>query len=131
MARRKKRVPVWVQLFVVWIVISGLTSTGVMYLRARGTIGDAVFAPIAPLVCGAGDELETAYGTSDERVNNRGRSDPTSSRTLTYATLDAAACVSSTGERSAVTGRFTIVMLGLGGLFGGAVVGALALSMRR
>lgn len=131
MARSKGRAPLWVQWLIVWIVMSGLASTGLMYLRSRGVVGDGVFQPVVPLVCGEGARLETAYGTRDERVDNRGRSDPTSSRTLTYAALDDAACVAPDGTRTDAKGRLTAVMIGLGGAAGAALVGLLFVSQRR
>lgn len=131
MARRKGRAPLWVQWLIVWIVVSGLGSTGLMYLRSRGVVGDGAFQPIVPFVCGPGARLETAYGSRDERVDNRGRSDPTSGRTLTYAALDEAVCVAPEGTRTDARGRFTAVMIGLGAVAGGALVGLLFVSQRR
>lgn len=131
MARRKARAPLWVQWLIVWIVVSGLGSTGLMYLRSRGIVSDGAFQPVASLVCQPGERLRTAYGTRDERVDDRGRNDPRSSRALTYAALDAAVCVGADGTGTDVRGRFTAVVIGLGGLAGGALVGLLFLSQRR
>lgn len=131
MARRKGRAPLWVQWLIVWIVVSGLGSTGLMYLRSRGVFGDALFRPVVPLVCAPGARLETAYGTRDERVDRLGRSDPTSSRALTYAALDEATCVAADGTRTDAKGRLTAVMLGTGALGGGILVGLLFVAQRR
>ncbi len=62
MARRKRRAPVWLQYLIVWIVVSGLGAAGLMFLRSRGVVSDAIFQPLAPVLCDAGSRLETAYG---------------------------------------------------------------------
>lgn len=131
MARRRGRAPRWVQWLIVWIVVSGLGSSGLMYLRARGVVDDRVFQPVLPLVCGQGARLDTAYGTRDERVDDRGRNDPASSRALSYAALDEATCVAPDGTRVDAKGRLTAVILGLGALGGGVLVGLLFVAQRR
>lgn len=131
MARRKARAPRWVQWLIVWIVVSGLGAAGLMYLRARGAIGDQAFQPVGSLVCGPGERLQTSYGTRDERVDRLGRNDPTSSRTLSYAALDAAVCARPDGTGTDVRGRFTAAVLGVSGLAGAVLVGLLFVSQRR
>lgn len=131
MARRRGQAPLWVQWLIVWAVVSGLSAAGLMYLRSRGLVGDALFQPLAPVLCPQGGRIDTAYGTRTEHVDDLGRSDPTSSRSLTYAALDAATCVSADGQRTDVTGRLTAAVIGLGGVAGATVVGLLALLRRR
>lgn len=131
MARRRGRAPLWVQWFIVWAVVSGLSAAGLMYLRSRGSVGDAVFQPLASVLCPPGARIETAYGTSTEHVDDLGRSDPTSSRTLNYAALDTASCVSAQGTRTDVKGRLTAATIVIGGVAGTALVGLLAALRRR
>ncbi len=131
MARSKRGAPVWVQWLIVWAVVSGLGTSGVMYLRSRGVFGDAAFQPIATLVCGPGARLETDYSSRLNVVNNRGQSTPNAGRQQVSTGLDRAMCVAPDGTRHDARFRFTATVLALGGLGGAVVVGLLRAVQRR
>lgn len=131
MARRKARAPRWVQWLIVWIVVSGLGASGVMFLRSRDVFDDAAFQPLAPLVCGPGARLETAYSSRLNVVNNRGQSTPNAGRQQVSTGLDSALCVAPDGTRRDARFRFTAAVIALGGLGGAALVGLLRLLQRR
>ena len=48
------RAPVRLQLLIVWIVLSGLGASVLMFMRSRDIFGDAVFQPLAPVLCAPG-----------------------------------------------------------------------------
>lgn len=131
MGRRKKQAPVWLQLLIVWIVVSGLGASGLMFLRARDVVSDAVFQPLAPLLCGAGARIDTAYSSRMSLVDNRGRSTPVAGRQQVSTGLDRATCVWPDREGVAVTGGFTAVVLALGGVAGAVVVAGMMALRRR
>ena len=74
MGRKQGKAPVWLQVLIVWIVISGLGTMGVMFLRSRDVFGDAVFQPLVPLLCQAGNRIETRYSSRRNLVDDKGRS---------------------------------------------------------
>ncbi len=130
MGRKKRRAPVWLQYAIVWIVVSGLGASGLMFLRSRGVVSDAVFRPLVPLLCDAGSRLETAYSSRESTVDQRGRSSPVGRQQVSTG-LDSAACVAPDGRRTLVTGGLTALVLALGGAAGGVLVALLALTSRR
>ncbi len=99
---RKQQLPVWIQIALVWIVMSTLSAFGVLYLRASGAVGDGLFQPLAPVVCAAGDRLETSYVERSERMgrDNAARS----ARRQRVFSLDAATCVAADGGERPGTG---------------------------
>jgi hypothetical protein len=127
----RRRAPVSLQLLVVWIVLSGLGASGLMFLRSRDIVGDAVFQPLAPVLCGPGDRIETAYSSRASTVDAKGRSSPTAGRQVVSTGLDDAVCVSSDGRRVSVKGGFTALVLALGAVAGAVATGVLALARRR
>lgn len=131
MGRRKGQAPVWVQVLIIWIVVSGLGTMGVMFLRSRDVFSDAIFQPLVPLLCQAGDRIETRYSSRMNLVDDRGRSSTTGANRQQVSTgLDAATCVSPDGRQTAATG-FTPAVLGIGGLVGGGLLGLGALTRKR
>lgn len=130
MGRRKGQAPVWVQVLIVWIVISGLGAAVVMFLRSRQVFSDAVFQPLVPVLCQAGDRIETRYSSRMNLVDDRGRSSTTGANRQQVSTgLDAATCVSPDGRQAVATG-FTPLVLGIAGIAGGVFVGLVALTRR-
>jgi hypothetical protein len=131
MARRTRGAPVWVQWLIVWVVVSGLGASAMMFLRSRDVFDDAAFQPLAPLVCGPGARLETAYSSRLNVVNNRGQSTPNAGRQQVSTGLDSAMCVAPDGTSHEARGRFTAAVIALGGLAGAVLVGLLRLLQRR
>lgn len=130
MGRRKGQAPVWVQVLIVWIVISGLGATGVMFLRSREVFSDAMFQPLVPVLCQAGDRIETRYSSRMNLVDERGRSSTTGANRQQVSTgLDAVTCVSPDGREAVATG-LTPLVLGIAGIAGGVFVGLVALTRR-
>jgi len=127
----RRRAPIWVQLLIVWAVTSGIGASGLMYLRSHGILGDAVFQPLAPILCEPGERLETAYSSRVSDVDGRGRSSPSGGRQVVSTGLDDAECVSPDGRRVSVKGKLTTLVLAIGGLAGAAVTGAIGLARRR
>lgn len=130
MGRKKRRAPVWLQYLIVWIVVSGLGASGLMFLRSRGVVGDAIFQPLVPVLCAAGSRLETAYGSRESTVDRLGRSSPTGRQQVSTG-LDRATCVAPDGRTTVVSGGLTALVLALGGAAGGVLVALLALMQRR
>jgi hypothetical protein len=130
MGRRKGQAPVWVQVLIVWIVISGLGAAGVMFLRSREVFSDAIFQPLVPVLCQGGDRIETRYSSRMNLVDDRGRSSTTGANRQQVSTgLDAATCVSADGRQAEAAG-FTPLVLGIAGIAGAVFVGLVALTRR-
>jgi hypothetical protein len=130
MGRGKRRAPVWLQYLIVWIVVSGLGASGLMFLRSRGVVSDAIFQPLVPVLCDAGSRLETAYSSRESTVDRQGRTSQTG-RQQTSTGLDRATCVAPDGRTTAVTGGLTALVLALGGAAGALLVALLVLVQRR
>lgn len=128
---RKGRAPRWAQWLILWIVVSGLLSTGLMYLRARGVVGDGAFQALARPLCGKNARLETAYSSRETSVTFEGQYTPVAGRQQISTGLDSAVCVTAEGTRTDVAAGFTAAMIALGGLAGGVMVGSLAAFGRR
>ena len=94
----KKQLPVWAQMGLVWFVMSTLSAFGLLYLRANESIGDGLFQPLAPVVCAAGDRLETSYVRKTVRVGQRGETVYRGGRQQQVFSLDAATCVAADGS---------------------------------
>jgi hypothetical protein len=125
------RAPVWLQLLIVWVVLSGLGASALMFMRSRNVFGDAVFQPLAPILCAPGGRIETTYGSRASTVDAKGRSAPSGGRQLVSTGLDDAVCVSPDGRRVPVKGGLTALVLALGAVGGAVVTGTLALARRR
>ena len=94
---KKKQLPVWAQMALVWFVMSTLSAFGLTYLRAIDTIGDGVFQPLVPIVCSAGERLETTYVQKLTRVGDRGETVYRGGRQRQVFSLDAATCIAADG----------------------------------
>jgi hypothetical protein len=100
-SKRRTKAPVWVQLLVVWLVVSGLGLSVLLYLRASGKLSDAIFQPLAPALCGRSNRIETAY----DWVARVPRHHPERQAGVSLglaAMLRGAECVTPTGERKAL-----------------------------
>jgi hypothetical protein len=95
---KKTQLPVWAQMGLVWFVLSTLSAFGLLYLRASETIGDRVFQPLAPMVCAAGERLETTYVQKTRLVGNRGETVYRGGRQQQVFSLDAATCIAADGS---------------------------------
>ena len=121
---KKKQLPVWAQMALVWFVMSTLSAFGLLYLRASDTIGDGIFQPVASVLCSAGDRLETTYVQKTVRVDSSGRSvgtDARQGRQQQVFSLDAATCRATDGSSRAAAAFEPIVWsvfaIGFGVLF--------------
>ena len=97
---KKRQLPMWAQVGLVWFVMSTLSAFGLLYLRASETIGDGVLQPLARVVCAAGDRLETSYAQTSVRVGGRGESLARGRRQAVFS-LDAATCLPPDGREYA------------------------------
>ena len=115
---RKQQLPAWIQIALVWIVMSTLSAFGVLYLRASGAVGDGIFQPLAAVVCTAGDGLETSYVERSERMG-RDNAAQSARRQRVFA-LDAATCVAADGGKRSGTG-FVPAVWGIAAVFWGVL----------
>ena len=118
--------PVWLQYLIVWVAGAGPGASGLMFLRSRGVVSDAIFVAAGPVLCEAGSHLETAYGSRESTVDRLGRSS-SSERQQISTGLDSARCVAPDGRTTVVTGGLTALVLGLGGAAGSLLALAIAL----
>jgi hypothetical protein len=110
MRRRKKRLPVSIQLLLIWFVTSTLLAMGVLHLRAKEKLSDRVFQPLATVLCPGGQRLETTYKWV-EAAPRRNFGDPRELPQGSYPALGRAECVGPSGDRQPAPGFLAAVWL--------------------
>ena len=99
-----------VQALVAWFVVSGLSTAGVLYLRATERVSDRLFQPMAAVLCDHGQRLATRYKWI-EQAPRREFGDPRELPPRSVAALDVAECVGGAGDRRPATGFLAAVWL--------------------
>jgi hypothetical protein len=97
-----------VQAILVWFVLSTLLAMGILHLRAKETLSDRVFQPLALVLCNSDERLETSYKAA-QQVTRRGFQDSPRAPQQSVWTLDVAECVAQSGVRKRATGFVLLV----------------------
>jgi hypothetical protein len=99
-ARRRKKISWRTQIAIVWFVIAGLLTFGLLNLRSNGKLTDRPFQPLALVLCQAGEELKTDYVwvSASSRWTDDGR------RSYSGPSLKSVECVTAAGDRRSVRG---------------------------
>jgi hypothetical protein len=98
MGKRRKGLSQPAQIALVWFVLSTLLAMGVLHLRARDTLSDRFFEPLATVLCSSDQRLETSY-KQVEQAPRRNFGDPRKLPQAPISALEAADCVAPDGRR--------------------------------
>jgi hypothetical protein len=123
MRRRRKGLPHSVQATLIWFVLSTLLAMGVLHLRAKETISDRLFQPLATVLCSSDQRLETRY-RSVEQSPRRNFGDPRKLPQAPVAALQAADCVRRDGHREPAPAFPVLVWLSAATVVGSFVLAA-------